>query len=624
MDSEIKGLTISGPGRNFGENVIRGIAASPGVALGKVCIHKDIFSHIPVLPISDNQIGNEIGRIQKAVEEIEEAIRKDQETIRKKIGPKEAEIFSAHLSIIEDSHYLAEIFERIATKKIKAEAAVVSQIRKFEEVFSKIENPYLKERILDIRDIGKRLLESLIGPLELDCPFQEPVIIAGLELTPKDTLGLKKDRVLAFVTEQGGKESHAAILARAMGIPAVLGIEGLLSRIAKGDFLIVDGTLGLVVMNPREEMIQEYRQTKEKIETHREKLQILISAPAMTRDGCSFKLKANMGNLVDLEFALRYEADGIGLFRTELPFIMAERFLTEEEQFDIYRTVVEKMRPREVTIRTLDLGGDKFLRVPHPEKNPFLGYRSTRFFLKEKRVLQTQLKAILKASRYGKIRILFPMVCNLDEVKNLIRLAKETERELLAEGVDIQKNIPLGVMVEVPSMAIMAQKLMKEIDFVSIGTNDLVQFTLAVDRDNDLVSDLYQPIHPSILWLIRNVVDAGKTHGKPISICGEMAGDPITFPLLFGLGLREFSVAPMAILEIKEAAGRVSQEEAASMARKALDMGSPEEILQLLEGFVVSAPSAHWVGPGESMGKEKERPSKLFDFAEEISGRGKA
>jgi phosphotransferase system enzyme I (PtsI) len=375
-----------------------------------------------------------------------------------------------------------------------------------------------------------------------------------------------------------------------MGIPAVLGIEGLLSRIEKGDFLIVDGTLGLVVMNPREEMIQEYRRTKEKIETHREKLQILISSPAMTRDGCSFKLWANMGNLVDLEFAIRYQADGIGLFRTELPFIMAERFLSEEEQLDIYRTVVEKMSPREVTIRTLDLGGDKFLRVPHPEKNPFLGYRSTRFFLKEKTILQTQLKAILKASRFGKVRILFPMVCNMDEVKNLVALAKETERELLAEGVEIKKNVPLGVMVEVPSLAILARKLMKEIDFVSIGTNDLVQFTLAVDRDNDLVSDLYQPLHPSILWLIKNVVDAGRASGKSVSICGEMAGDPVYFPLLFGLGLREFSVAPMAILEIKEAAGRVNQEEAASMARKALEMDSPEEIFQLLEGSSCVSP----------------------------------
>jgi phosphoenolpyruvate-protein kinase (PTS system EI component) len=290
----------------FGEKPNAGIAASPGVAMGKVCIHKDILSHIQVLPIEDQEIGNKIRRVQKAVESIEEAIRNDQEMIRKKVGPKEAEIFSAHLSIIEDSHYLAEIFERIATQKIKAEAAVLLQIRKYEDVFSKVESPYLKDRILDIRDIGTRLLEFLIGPLEFDCPFQEPVIIAGLELTPKDTLRLKKDRVLAFITERGGKESHAAILARAMGIPAVLGIEGLLSRIEKGDFLIVDGNLGLVVVNPPEEMVQEYRQTQEKIKIRRENLQFLISSPAVTLDGCSFKLMANIGNLVDLEYALHH------------------------------------------------------------------------------------------------------------------------------------------------------------------------------------------------------------------------------------------------------------------------------------------------------------------------------
>jgi phosphotransferase system enzyme I (PtsI) len=574
---------MGGKETKFGEKPNAGIAASPGVAMGNVCIHKDILSHIQVLAIDDHEIGNEIRRVQKAVEVIEEAIRNDQEMIRKKIGPKEAEIFSAHLSIIEDSHYLAEIFERIATQKIKAEAAVLLQIRKYEDVFSKVENPYLKDRILDIRDIGTRLLEALMGPLDFDCPFQEPVIIAGLELTPKDTLRLKKDRVLAFITEQGGKESHAAILARAMGIPAVLGIEGLLSRIEKGDFLVVDGNLGLVVVNPPEEVIQEYRQTQEKIKIRRENLQFLISSPAVTLDGRSFKLMANIGNLVDLEYALRYQADGIGLFRTELPFIQGERFLSEEEQFDLYREVVEKMNPREVTIRTLDLGGDKFLKIPHPEKNPFLGYRSTRFFLKEKRLLQVQLRAILRASRYGKVKILFPMVCSMDEVRNLVRLAKETERELWAEREDRNPEIPLGVMVEVPSLAILSHKLMNEIDFVSIGTNDLVQFTLAVDRDNDLVSDLYQPVHPSVLWLIRNVVEAGKAHGKNVSICGEMAGNPIYFPLLFGLGLREFSVSPMVILEIKEAAKKASEKKACEVARKALDMDSPEEIAQFLE-----------------------------------------
>jgi len=565
---------MGGREKEFGENVLKGIAASPGVAMGKVCIHKDIFSHITVLPIEDQEIGNEIRRVQRAVEDIEEAIRNDQEMIRKKIGPKEAEIFSAHLSIIEDSHYLAEIFERIATQKIKAEAAVLLQIRKYEEVFSKVENPYLKDRILDIRDIGTRLLESLMGPLDFDCPFQEPVIIAGLELTAKDTLRLKKDRVWAFITEQGGKESHAA--------------EGLLSRIEKGDFLIVDGNLGLIVVNPPEEMIQEYHQVQEKIKIRRENLHLLISSPAATLDGCPFKLMANIGNLLDLEYALRYQADGIGLFRTELPFIMGERFLSEEEQFDLYRTVVEKMNPKEVTIRTLDLGGDKFLKIPHPERNPFLGYRSTRFFLKEKSLLRSQLMAIMKASRYGKVKILFPMVCDMDEVRNLVILAKETERELRARGEDFQKDIPLGVMVEVPSLAILAHKLMKEVDFVSIGTNDLVQFTLAVDRDNDLVSHLYQPLHLSVLYLIRNVVDAGRAHGKSVSICGEMAGNPIFFPLLFGLGLREFSVSPMAILEVKEAAKKVSEKKACEVARKALDMDSPREIAQFLEASSLS------------------------------------
>jgi len=312
---------------------MKGIAASPGVAMGRVCIHKDIFSHVPTYTIKDHQIGTEIQRLKKAIEEVEKAIRSDGEKIKEQVGPKDAEIFSAHLSIVEDSHFLSEVFEKIATQRINAEAAVSSQIRRYEELFSKIEDILIKDRIVDIRDIGKRLLESLMGPREFDCPFEEAVIIAGIELTPKDTVQFKRERVLAFITEQGGKESHAAILARSMGIPAVLGIEGLLSRIERGDFLIVDGNLGFVVINPPEEVIQEYHRNQAKIKAHRRDLEKLITSPAETMDGQRFKLMANIGNMMDLEFAIHYQADGVGLFRTELPFIIGDHFLSEEEQF---------------------------------------------------------------------------------------------------------------------------------------------------------------------------------------------------------------------------------------------------------------------------------------------------
>lgn len=566
----------------LGEKLMKGISASPGVAMGRVCIHKDIFSHVPTYAIKDHQIGTEIQRLKKAIEEIEKAIRSDGEKIKEQVGPKDAEIFSAHLSIVEDSHFLSEVFEKIATQRINAEAAVSSQIRRYEELFSKIEDILIKDRIVDIRDIGKRLLESLMGPREFDCPFEEAVIIAGVELTPKDTVQFKRERVLAFITEQGGKESHAAILARSMGIPAVLGIDGLLSRIERGDFLIVDGNLGFVVINPLEEVIQEYRRNQEKIEAHRKNLEALITSPAETLDGLRFKLMANIGNMMDLEFAIHYQADGVGLFRTELPFIIGDHFLSEEEQFGIYKKVVERMNPLEVTIRTLDFGGDKFLISLRPEKNPFLGYRSTRAFLKEKEMLKTQLRAIFKASAYGKVKILFPMVSSIEEVRQLRGVVKEVEGELMSQHQDFEKTIPIGVMIEIPSLAIMAKKLMREIDFVSIGTNDLVQFTLAVDRDNDLVSHLYQPLDPSILWLIKNVVEAGKTYGKSVSICGEMAGNPAYFPLLFGLGLREFSVAPVAILEIKEISRLVTKEQASLIANKALGMDSSKEIERLL------------------------------------------
>jgi phosphotransferase system enzyme I (PtsI) len=571
----------------LGEKLMKGIPVSPGVAMGKVCIHKDIFSHVPTYTIEDNQIGFEIQKLKKAIEQVEGAIRRDYDNIRSQLtygGYGDAEIFSTHLSILEDSHFLSEVFEKIATQRINAAGAVLLQIRRFEEVFCKIEDFYLKERVLDIRDIGKRLIESLTGPMEFDCPFEEAVIIAGIELTPKDTVQFKRDRVLAFITEQGGKESHAAILARSMGIPAVLGIEGLLSRIERGDFLIIDGNLGFVVVNPPEQVIQEYHRNQEKIKAHRKDLEKLITSPTETMDGERFKLMANIGNMMDLEFAIHYQADGVGLFRTELPFIIGDHFLSEEEQFQIYRKAVERMNPREVTIRTLDFGGDKFLVSLRPEKNPFLGYRSTRAFLKEKEMLKTQLRAILRASIYGKAKILFPMISSIEEVRQLQNVIKEVEDELVSQQADFGKGIPVGVMVEVPSLAIMASKLMKGVDFVSIGTNDLVQYTLAVDRDNDLVSHLYQPLNPSILWLIKNVVDAGNAYSKSVSICGEIAGNPSYFPLLFGLGLREFSVAPVLILEIKEMASLVTKEKASHIANKALGMDSSEEIGQLLEG----------------------------------------
>jgi phosphotransferase system enzyme I (PtsI) len=567
----------------LGEKLLKGVAASPGVAMGKVCIHRDIFSHVPTHAIEDHQIGSEIQKLKRAIEEIEEAIRRDKERIRKQVGSKDAEIFSVHLSIIEDSHFLSEVFEKIATQKINAESAISSQIRGYEEVFSKMEDTYLKDRILDIRDIGKRLLESMMGPLEFDCPFKEAIIVAALELTPKETVQIKRERVLAFITEQGGRESHAAILARSMGIPAVLGVEGLLSRIERGDFLIVDGNLGFVVVNPPEEVIQEYNRNQEKIKTHRRDLEKLIPSPAETMGGQRFKLMANIGNMMDLEFAIHYQADGVGLFRTELPFIIGGHFLSGEEQFQIYRKVVEGMYPKEVTIRTLDFGGDKFLVPLRPEKNPFLGYRSTRAFLKEKEMLKTQLRAIIKASAYGEVKILFPMISSIEEVRQLRKVVREVESEFIDKKLDFRKGIPIGVMVEVPSLAIMAPTLMKEIDFVSIGTNDLVQYTLAVDRDNDLVNYLYQPLNPSVLWLIKNVVEAGEAYGKSVSICGEIAGDPSYFPLLYGLGLREFSVTPVAILEIKEIARLVTEENASHIAKTALGMDSSQEIEQLLK-----------------------------------------
>lgn len=565
-----------------GKRMVKGIPASTGIALGHVCVHKDILDHIRMRTITAGQIGAEISRLKEAIDQATIDLERDKKRVVMEAGEESAKIFSSHLSILEDPYFVNRVIEEITRNKKSAEAALYELIIQYGKAFSSIQDAYFRERILDIRDVGKRLLELLMKPYEFDCPFDDPVIIASLELTPRDTIKLKRERVLAFITERGGRESHAAILARSMGIPAVLGIPGLLSRIQRGDFLIVDGDIGFVVINPVEKVIQEYRESQARIRAQREKMEHLTSAPAVTADGQTVRIFANIGSMIDLEYALHYRAEGVGLFRTELPFIAEGQRVSEEEQTQIYQRVLSRMDGQEVTIRTLDLGGDKVFSAPYEEKNPFLGLRSTRFFLKEKEMLREQLRAILSASPFGKAKILFPMITTIEEVRQLRAIIDETKEELRKKRIPFDEGIPLGIMIEIPSAAIIIEKLMREVDFVSIGTNDLVQYALAVDRDNDLVTSLYQPPHPSVIWLIKKVVQAGDLQGKRVSICGEMAGDPFYFPLLFGLGLREFSVNPISILDIKKSVLETRHKQALAVAEAALHASTTEEVMNLL------------------------------------------
>jgi len=567
----------------FGERLLKGIGASSGIVMGKVCVHTDVLGHVREETIREEEIPSEIVRLKESASLVRERLRTDRSRVLQETNRSDADIFSTQIALLEDSQFLNGVKSRIAEERVNAQIALIQELDKYKTIFSRIEDPYLRERVVDLRDIGRRLVELLVGPEDLDCPFDEPVVVAALELTPSDTVRFKPGRVLAFVTEQGGKESHAAILARSMGISAVVGVHGLLSRVKKGDFLIVDGNMGIVIVNPPQEVVENYRRLNAQFRDRRHQMEELIPVSARTRDGTSIKLMANGGNLADIEFALHYQAEGIGLFRTELPFMTRESFPSEQEQLELYRKVCEKMDGKEVVIRTLDFGGDKLLPGHAKEKNPFLGYRSTRIFLDETDLFEDQLRAILQADTCRRLKLLFPFVSSIGEIQKIKTILQKVKRDLKREGRPFSESVPVGVMIEIPSAAILADRILREVDFVSIGTNDLIQYTLAVDRDNDLVSHLYETLNPAVIWLIKHVVDAGVQAGKPVSICGEVAGDPRYTSLLIGLGLRELSVNAVSILDIKEALRRISLREAQTLAETILPLSTAEEVEKVLQ-----------------------------------------
>ncbi|NWG02847.1 MAG: phosphoenolpyruvate--protein phosphotransferase [Syntrophaceae bacterium] len=563
---------------------LKGIAASPGIVIGKAYVFQDILLMVERRNLEEAHAEEEVAHLKEAIRQVTDELMEDNSQLSLRIGKKEAEIFLAHLAILKDPYFIARILKDIREDRVDAESAVLRQIDEFGEAFNKMGDPYLRERGADIRDIGRRIIGKLTSTQEPPWDFKEPVILVTSELAPSDTVRLDKKKVLAFVTELGGRDSHAAILARSLGIPAVLGIEGLLSKVKKGDTLIVDGDTGIVLIRPPLELIQNYHDLQRKRESYQTELCKLVSLPCETLGGREIRLWANIGGLTDLEYALRFGAYGIGLFRTELPFLVWRRFLSEDEQFSLYQKVVTEAAGREVTIRTLDFGGDKFFEdgKSQKEKNPFLGYRSIRVFLKEKDLFKQQLRAILRASAYGPVKILFPMISNIGEVTEIRDLFESTKKELQIEGIPFDEGILFGVMIEIPSVAILADQIAKEVDFLSIGTNDLTQYTLAVDRDNDLVKHLYDPLNPAVLRLIRNVVEVANRTNKQITLCGEMAGTAAYIPLLLGIGLTDLSMNPSCLLEAKKIVRSVKYEHWQSVAKRVFDLASAQEINNLI------------------------------------------
>ncbi len=561
----------------------KGVPASPGIAMGKALVlpkkHRIVKRRIIQDPETEKK------RFLEAVEEAKGRIESIMLPSGESAQEVTLEILEAHQLILEDPELINAVTSQIGNEKINAEFALEATLHFYIDLLAKSDSPYMRERITDIRDVGNHVLDFLLGEETFrGSMIKEECIIVSTELTPSDTAQLPPDRVLGFITELGGPTSHAAIIARSMEIPAVVGLADITNAVRNDDYLIVDGEHGAVFLNPDSETIQEYRIIQEDKARQRRELIRIKDSPAQTKDGSRIKLLANVGEPWELAKAVEYGGEGIGLFRTEYLFMNRESLPSEEEQYQSYKEALERMDGNEVVIRTLDIGGDK--KLAHlslgDEMNPFLGYRAIRLCLKERELFRTQLRALYRASPHGNLKIMFPMISNLDEYRDARSLAREVKSELIKEGHIVREDVPVGIMVEIPSTAIISDLFAKEVDFFSIGTNDLIQYTLAVDRMNEQVSSLYDPFHPAVLRLIKMVIDHARKEGIPCSMCGEMAGDPRFTQILIGFGLNSFSMSPSSLLRVKKTLFGLDLENSRSLAKKILELPTSSEIKDCL------------------------------------------
>lgn len=560
--------------------LLQGIAGSNGIIAGEAYIYQENIE-IDKTSIEEAEINFELDKVEKAVFLTEQQIQKIREVATRDFGEEKAVIFDAHLLILNDPMLVPEIRETIEREKVQAGYAVQKSIEKLLEMFADIEDEYLKERVSDIKDVGSRLIRNILGvsneSIE-DIGFD--VVIVAHDLTPSDTATMDKKHIKGFATDIGGRTSHTAIMARSLGIPSVLGLGDATVKIKSGDYIILDGGEGKVIVDPDAEQIEKY---EVKAKQYKDELDSLVSnvrLPAITTDGRSIEISANIGSPFDIEASMSYGAEGVGLYRTEFLYMNRDTIPSEDEQFEAYKIAAEKFDNKPIIIRTLDIGGDKklpYLEFPH-EMNPFLGWRAIRICLERKDLFKTQLRAILRASAYGNVLIMYPMISGIEEVIEANQVLKEAKKELIAEGIPFNEDIKTGVMIEIPSAALTADIIINEVEFFSIGTNDLCQYTLAVDRMNEKISKLYQPFHPGVLRLIKSTIDASHRVGKFTGMCGEMAGDPAAALILLGMGLDEFSMSASAIPRIKKIIRSVSYERAKVIAEHVLTMRSSSEI----------------------------------------------
>lgn len=565
---------------------IQGIAASNGIAIAKAFRLENPDFTIEKKSVAD--AASEVARLEAALEISKGELTAIKDRALTELGADKAAIFEAHLLVLNDPELVNPVKDRINSESINAEFAMNEVANMFIGLFEGMDNEYMKERAADIRDVTKRVLAHLLG-INFSNPstISEEVIIIAEDLTPSDTAQLNRTYAKGFTTDIGGRTSHSAIMARSMEIPAVVGTKVVMEQIKNGDLVIVDGLDGNVIVNPSAEELRAYEEKKENHEAQKAEWAKLKNEHTVTADGHQVELVANIGTPKDVKGVLDNGGEGVGLYRTEFLYMGRDNLPTEEEQFDAYKTVLESMEGKPVVVRTLDIGGDKELPYLHlpKEMNPFLGYRAIRLCLDEQDVFRTQLRALLRASVYGNLKIMFPMIATVDEFRQAKAVLLEEKDKLVQSGVQVSENIEVGMMVEIPASAVLADVFAKEVDFFSIGTNDLIQYTMAADRMNEQVAYLYQPYNPSILRLVKMVIDAAHKEGKWAGMCGEMAGDSLAIPLLIGLGLDEFSMSATSILAARTQIRKLSRPQMEELAQKALNMATAEEVVELVKSI---------------------------------------
>ena len=568
---------------------MHGIAASPGIAIGTVFLYQDDTPQVPQYSLAEEAVEEEIRRLQDAVQRAEADIRQIQQENNSRLEKDEQAILDAHLMMLQDPTLFESVHRKLQEDLLNVEWVVHQTVKELMEKLMASGDPYLKERTTDLRDVSKRVLSHLLAHTRVGLEsLQEEIILVTHDLMPSDAVTMEKSKVMAIAMDAGGKTSHTAILARSFEIPAVLGLGTVTRMLSGGEVLIVDGNHGVVILDPDDQTLSEYRTMQDEWHEHENQLMRLKNLPAETSDGKLIYLNGNIEVPEEVVSIHSHGADGIGLYRSEFLFLGTHSLPDENEQYGAYRRVLESMQGRPVTIRTLDVGGDKLsTHIDHrDEKNPILGWRAIRMCLSEVDLFKTQLRALLRSSVHGRLQIMFPMISGIPELSRALDLLEEARQELRDREVPFARDIPVGIMIEVPSAALTADALARKVDFFSIGTNDLIQYTLAVDRGNERVAYLYEPFHPGLLKLIRMIIESGHREGIPVAMCGEMAGDPLATVVLLGLGLDQFSMGAVGIPEVKRIIRSASMAEAEELVGSIMEMRTAAEINTAVQGYM--------------------------------------